>query len=256
MLTAIFWNPLSLVLLLICIAGIALFEYMSIFRQRGYNPMPWAGYIIGLIILTPIFLVNQKYIEGKYLYLIILPVFALFFSFIFVKKENYLQSIMVTVFGLLYIVMPISVIPFISQNSLTEFRYNPEILIGVLFIIWTFDTGAYISGILFGKHKMAPSISPKKSWEGFFGGMVFAILVAYIYARFTSLLTITDWIILSIIIVLAGTTGDLFESLIKREAGIKDSGKIMPGHGGILDRFDSLLLITPFVFLYIYIIKI
>jgi len=163
---------------------------------------------------------------------------------------------MVTLSGLVYILLPLSLVPFITQNQLTGNEYNPEILIGVLFVIWTYDTGAYISGILLGKHKMAPSISPKKSWEGFFGGMVFALLVAMIFARYTNLLNLSDWIILSFIIVLMGTAGDLFESLIKREAGIKDSGKIMPGHGGILDRFDSLLLILPFVFLYLYLIKV
>ncbi len=103
---------------------------------------------------------------------------------------------------------------------------------------------------------MAPSISPKKSWEGFFGGMVLAIIVGILFAKFTSLLSISDWVFLSIIIVLSGTAGDLFESLLKREAEVKDSGKIMPGHGGILDRFDSLFMVIPFVFLYLYLIKI
>jgi len=167
-----------------------------------------------------------------------------------------ISSLIITISGLIYILLPLSLILFITQNQLTGFEYNPEILIGTLFIIWTYDTGAYISGILLGKHKMAPSISPKKSWEGFFGGMVFAIIVGILFAKFTSLLNITDWVFLSIIIVLSGTAGDLFESLLKREAGVKDSGKIMPGHGGILDRFDSLFMVIPFVFLYLYMLKI
>jgi len=167
-----------------------------------------------------------------------------------------ISSLIITISGLIYILLPLSLILFITQNQLTGFEYNPEILIGTLFIIWTYDTGAYISGILLGKHKMAPSISPKKSWEGFFGGMVFAVLMGFLYASFTTMLSLADWVILSFIIVLTGTAGDLFESLLKREAGVKDSGKIMPGHGGILDRFDSLLLIIHFVFLYIYLIKI
>ena len=123
-------------------------------------------------------------------------------------------------------------------------------------MLWSNDTAAYLTGISLGRHKMAPAISPKKSWEGFFGGLMFAMLAGYFLGKFSSLLNSTDWIVLSIIIVLTGTAGDLFESLIKREAGVKDSGKIMPGHGGILDRFDSLFMVIPFVFLYLYLIKI
>lgn len=256
MLGAILWNPFSLFVLLAAISSIALFEYYKIFQGRGFTPHYKGGIVSGLLILLFVFLVRQSIIPPKYLELIMVPVIGMWFSFIFVKREEHIQSIMITLAGLIYILLPLSLMPFIAQNKLTGFEYNPEILIGTLLIVWTYDTGAYISGILLGKHRMAPDISPKKSWEGFFGGMVFALIIGFLYAKFTSLLSITDWIILSLIIVLAGTAGDLFESLIKREAGIKDSGKIMPGHGGILDRFDSLLFIIPFVFLYLYLIKI
>ncbi len=256
MLGAILWNPWSLFVLLIAIAGIALYEYYSIFKIRGYTPLVTSGIIAGSLILLLVFMERQSYIPLKYLELLMLPVAGIWFLFIFVKRADMLNSLMVTVTGLIYIMLPLSLIPFITQNQLTGFNYDPEILIGILLIIWIYDTGAYLTGILFGKHKMAPSISPKKSWEGFFGGMVFAFIMGLIYAKFTSLLNINDWLILSLIVVLTGTAGDLFESLIKREAGVKDSGRIMPGHGGILDRFDSLLMIIPFVFLYLYLIKI
>jgi len=256
MLGAILISPWTLFILLLAISGIALFEYYRMFQIRGYSPLVYGGIGAGFIILSFVFLERQSYIHGKYLELLMVPIVGLWFSFIFIKREEIIRSVMVTLTGVIYILLPLSLIPFLTQNELTGNSYNPEILIGVLLIIWTYDSGAYISGVLFGKHKMAPSISPKKSWEGFFGGMIFAILVGILYSKFTSLLNIQDWIILSIIIVLAGTTGDLFESILKREAGVKDSGKIMPGHGGILDRFDSLLLIVPFVFLYLYLIKI
>jgi phosphatidate cytidylyltransferase len=256
MLGAIIWSPYSLFFLLIAISSIALYEYYRIFRGRGYKPLITAGIISGFFILLFVFLERLSFIPAKYLELLMVPVIGMWLSFIFVKREEYLVSVMITVTGLIYILLPLSLIPFITQNQLTAYQYNPEILIGTLLIIWTSDTGAYISGILFGRHRMAPDISPKKSWEGFFGGMVLAVLAGILYSKFTSLLNSTDWVILSFIIVLAGTAGDLFESLIKREAGVKDSGTIMPGHGGILDRFDSLLLIIPFVFLYLYLIKI
>jgi phosphatidate cytidylyltransferase len=255
MLGAILWNPFSLFLLLVSISIIALYEYFQIFKGRGFTPFSMGGIVAGLLILILVFFVSQSYLPAKYLELLMLPVIGMWFSFIFVKRVEHIQSVMITMTGLIYIMLPLSLLPFITQNRLTGFEYNPEILIGVLFIVWTYDTGAYLSGILLGKHRMAPLISPKKSWEGFFGGMVFAALVCIVFSKFTTILNITDWIILSFIVVLTGTAGDLFESLIKREAGVKDSGKIMPGHGGILDRFDSLLFIIPFVFLYLYLIK-
>jgi phosphatidate cytidylyltransferase len=256
MLGAILWNPYSLFVLLLTISSLALYEYYRIFQVRGHNPLVTAGIVSGFLILLLVFLERLSFIPVKFLGLLMLPFVGMWFSFIFIKRAELFQNMMITLTGLLYILLPLALMPFITQNRLTGFEYNPEILIGTLFIIWTFDSGAYISGKLLGKHRMAPAISPKKSWEGFFGGMIFAILVGFVYAKFTDLLNITDWIILSIIIVLAGTAGDLLESLLKREAGVKDSGTIMPGHGGILDRFDSLLLIIPFVFLYLYMIKI
>jgi phosphatidate cytidylyltransferase len=256
MLGSILWSPYSLFLLLLAIASIGLFEYYRIFRGKGYNPLTKGGIVAGFLILLFVFLERLSFLPSKYLELLMVPIVGMWFSFIFVKREEQIQSVMITITGLIYILLPLSLMPFITKNELTGFEYNPEILIGTLLIIWTYDTGAYISGILLGKHRMAPNISTKKSWEGFFGGMIFAISVGILYSKLTTLLNITDWVILSLIIVLTGTAGDLFESLIKREAGIKDSGKIMPGHGGILDRFDSLLLIIPFVFLYIYLIKI
>jgi phosphatidate cytidylyltransferase len=256
MLGCIVWSPYSLCALLIAISSIALYEYYRIFSGRGYKPLVTAGIISGFYVLLIVFLERLSFIPLKYLELLMLPVIGMWFSFMFVKRQEFLVSLMITVTGLIYILLPLSLIPYIAQNRLTAYEYNPEILIGTLLVIWTSDTSAYITGILFGKHRMSPHISPKKSWEGFFGGMVLAVLAGILYSKFTSLLNITDWVILSFIIVLTGTAGDLFESLLKREAGVKDSGTIMPGHGGILDRFDSLLLIIPFVFLYLYLIKI
>jgi phosphatidate cytidylyltransferase len=256
MLGAILWNQWSLYILILTISGIALYEFYSIFRIRGYSPLQTGGILSGVLILSVIILERQSILPDKYLLLIMIPILGIWFSFIFLRRVELINSLIITVSGLIYILLPLSLIPFLTQNQLTSFEYNPEILIGTLFIIWTYDTGAYISGILLGKHKMAPSISPKKSWEGFFGGMVFAIIVGILFDKFTSLLKTSDWIFLSIIIVFSATAGDFFESLLKREAGVKDSGKILPGHGGILDRFDSLFMVVPFVFLYLYLIKI
>ncbi|WP_060872522.1 phosphatidate cytidylyltransferase [Myroides odoratus] len=127
--------------------------------------------------------------------------------------------------------------------------YQPQIVIGILILVWTNDTFAYIVGKKFGKHKLFERISPKKTIEGLLGGIVFAIIASLILNHFFTLLNVYIWIASAIFVGLFGTLGDLVESHFKREAGVKDSGNIMPGHGGILDRLDSILFISPFLYI-------
>lgn len=127
--------------------------------------------------------------------------------------------------------------------------YQPQIVIGILILVWTNDTFAYIVGKKFGKNKLFERISPKKTIEGLLGGIVFAIIASLILNHFFTSLNVYIWIASAIFVGLFGTLGDLVESHFKREAGVKDSGKIMPGHGGILDRLDSILFIAPFLYI-------
>jgi phosphatidate cytidylyltransferase len=129
--------------------------------------------------------------------------------------------------------------------------YNPHILLGMIFMIWANDTGAYLIGSKFGKHKLFERISPGKTWEGSFGGAFFAVLIAFIISIYFKDIELMDWMIISSIVIVFGTLGDLVKSLLKRSIGVKDSGTILPGHGGILDRFDSIIMASPFVLLYI-----
>jgi len=149
-----------------------------------------------------------------------------------------------------YVIIPFLLIiklPFLTNT------FNPYIIIGMYIIIWANDTFAYIVGKSMGKHKLFERISPKKTIEGFVGGMIFSVAVAYILGQneyFNTSLTPWQWMIFAAILVIFGTLGDLVESHLKRNAGVKDSGNIMPGHGGILDRLDSVLFAIPFLFLY------
>ena len=153
-----------------------------------------------------------------------------------------------------YIILPFI---FITKISFGVVDYNPKIIIGLFILIWTNDTFAYIVGKSIGKHKLFERISPKKTIEGFFGGVFFAILAGYLISKYYIRATpqfsdksILIWTIIAVIVGVIGTIGDLIESKFKRIAGVKDSGKIMPGHGGILDRLDSVIFVAPFVFLF------
>lgn len=251
----ILWGPFSLFILLSMISSLALYEFYSILKVKENKILTGTGIISGLFVMSLVFLIHQEYMDEKYLILVIFPVVGIWISSIFIPGKNTVISSLKAISGLIYIVLPVSLIPFLTQNSLTG-NYNPRIFVGTLFIIWIYDSAAYVFGILLGKHKMAPRISPKKSWEGFIFGSASAIILALFIPKYFKILDLTDWLILAVLIVLSSTAGDLFESLIKREADIKDSGKFLPGHGGILDRFDSVFMAVPFVFLYIYIFKI
>jgi phosphatidate cytidylyltransferase len=146
-----------------------------------------------------------------------------------------------------YIIFPFIIItklPFGIQG------YNPKIIISIFLLIWTNDTFAYIVGKSIGKHKLFERISPKKTIEGFVGGVVFAILTSLLISKYYIEGATNIWIGIAFIVGIFGTIGDLIESKFKRIAGVKDSGKIMPGHGGILDRLDSVIFVAPFVFLF------
>ncbi|MCK7591989.1 phosphatidate cytidylyltransferase [Subsaxibacter sp. CAU 1640] len=134
----------------------------------------------------------------------------------------------------------------IANNN---YEFTPLLLLGAFILVWVNDTGAYLIGKNFGKQKLFPSISPKKTVEGFLGGLFFACLTSYFIAKFTGTLNFTFWLILSITVSVFGTIGDLIESKFKRQANVKDSGVIMPGHGGLLDRLDSIIFVAPFFYL-------
>ena len=143
--------------------------------------------------------------------------------------------------------------PFVLLNVIAfeGGRYNYEVILGSLLILWASDTGAYFAGTHFGRRKLFERISPKKSWEGFIGGAVLALGFAFGASRFMHSLSFQQWMIVGLIIIVGGTFGDLIESLLKRSIEIKDSGDSLPGHGGFLDRFDGLLISAPFIAAYL-----
>jgi phosphatidate cytidylyltransferase len=214
-------------------------------------PQKIIGVLLGLIIFAAAFQEARNY-HGSAVLMLLLPAFAgIFIVELFRNKPNPFQNVAITILGLIYIAIPFALLSFLVYPNYITLKYNPEILIGYFVLIWTSDTGAYLTGMTFGKHPLFKRISPKKSWEGFIGGTVLTIGMSFLVSHFSHEINLYIWIGVALIIAIFGVLGDLVESMLKRSLDVKDSGNFLPGHGGILDRFDSLIISSPFVFTFI-----
>ena len=255
-----FWlHPVSFFLTgLIILTGIQ-YEYFLIIRNTGVKPQMVQGIITGIAVYSISTLIAAGAIPISS-YLALIPfVSAIIVMELYRKQEKPFDSLAHTFFSIVYTSIPFSLFSFSAfsrsgLNSLlphTGLSFSPGIIIGFFILIWANDTGAYLTGASMGRHRLFARISPKKTWEGFFGGFIIAALVAWLLSGWLGVVNTLNWIIISAIISIAGTYGDLAESMLKRSTGVKDSGTIMPGHGGFLDRFDSTLVSFPLVYLFI-----
>jgi phosphatidate cytidylyltransferase len=232
-----------------------LLEFYRLCKHGEIKPQIIPGIIISVIIYTLVFLNSHHIIGNKILFTLIPLLITIPIIEIFRNKNNAIQNIAFTLLGVVYIAFPYSVfnsilIPFSNKPEL----YKPELLIGLMIIIWASDSGAYIFGKLLGKHKLIERISPNKTWEGAIGGAILGILISILFFRFFNYFSTLQVVLISFLTIIAGTFGDLAESMIKRNFHVKDSGKVLPGHGGFLDRFDSMLFAAPVYFVLIYLI--
>lgn len=236
-----------LIFLIICL--FSLLEFYKLAGLDGLVPQKVFGTICGVFVFVLSFLIEKNEIPSRF-YVLIFPLISFVYLIKLYKKfeRKPFTNIAFTFLGIFYVAVPISLL---NVAAFEDGVYHYEIIFGCLFILWASDTGAYFAGTFFGKRKLFERISPKKSWEGFFGGAVLALIFALIMAHFFSILTQLQWIIVGIIIIVGGTFGDLVESLLKRSIEIKDSGNSLPGHGGFLDRFDGLFISAPFIVTYL-----
>jgi phosphatidate cytidylyltransferase len=232
-------------ILFLVITLLTLYEFYRLYAGTPYTVSKISGMTAGSLI----FIISFLYCSGlavPELYSLIIPVaLFLFIAEIYRQKDHPFLSLSVLILGLLYIAVPYSLSAFLVFPVENNHQYTPCILLGLLTLVWLNDTGAYVFGMLFGKHRLFERISPRKSWEGAFGGTIVTLVLGYWMNFFVPFLSRIDWVVLSLLVSVFGIYGDLFESLLKRTAGVKDSGNLMPGHGGILDRMDSLLFIIP-----------
>ena len=245
-------HSLVFAVVFIAISVLTQFEFYKLVEQAGYKPQKRVGLTLGILLFTICFLAVRKFIPYQFCLLLFPFIVLIFLSEVLRKKEGALQNSLITLAGFVYTAIPFSLLNFIVFPGFPENNmFYPWILAGILFIVWVYDSTAYFAGSMLGKHKMCKSISPKKSWEGLIAGAVFAIIMGILNAVIFQSLSMLSWIITAVIIVIFGTFGDLFESKIKRDLNIKDSGTILPGHGGFLDRFDSLLFAIPVVYVWL-----
>ncbi|MBL7859115.1 MAG: phosphatidate cytidylyltransferase [Cyclobacteriaceae bacterium] len=236
-----------IIFFIICL--LALWEFYKLVGLDGMLPQKTFGTICGLFIFSLSFFIEQGRISYR-LYFLIFPLLSCVYMIKLYKKfeRKPFTNIAYTFLGIFYVAIPFSLL---NIAVFEKGEYNFEVIFGCLFILWASDTGAYVAGTLFGKRKLFERISPKKSWEGFFGGALLALVFAYGIAHYFPLFTLQQWMIIAVIIIVGGTFGDLVESLLKRSIEIKDSGNSLPGHGGFLDRFDGLLISAPFIVAYL-----
>lgn len=204
----------------------------------------------GLSVLAGVY-ISLKYKNELIVFLALLFNSGMWVNELFRKSKNPFHNIAYSVLAIVYIAIPFSLLLY---TLFLPGHFYPNLALFIFFIIWANDTFAYLFGRILGKHKLFPSISPKKTWEGAVGGALSALVIAYFLSLYQNVITEIQFLTMAALIVLLGNYGDLVQSMLKRSLGVKDSGHILPGHGGILDRFDSFLFAAPIATIYLIIV--
>lgn len=256
-----FLRPLAMVFVFALITSLTLWEYAGLVNEnKDTSVNRFISTVAGTYFFLAVAGVNSGFIGTNAVFVpYLLTIVYLFISELYTKANDPINNWAYTMFGQMYIALPLSMINVLAFRQAGNETYFYYLLpLSVFIFLWTNDTGAYCSGSLFGKHKLFPRISPAKSWEGSIGGGILVLLVAALIGYLETQsdapinLSIPQWLGLGLVVVVFGTWGDLVESLFKRTIGIKDSGNILPGHGGMLDRFDSSLMAIPASVVYLY----
>ena len=253
----ILYSPLSFGILFTIINALSVHEFAQLVSKSGEESINKTITALGgaYLFLALMSFCTQQSVEAR----VFLPYLGLLLYMmiteLYLKKKNPTGNWAYSMLSQLYVALPfalLNVLAFQNSPETSSVTYNPILPLSIFVFIWLSDTGAYCVGSLIGKHRLFERISPKKSWEGSIGGGIFSIASSLGFAHFFPFMPGWQWVGLAIVVVIFGTWGDLTESLMKRQLGIKDSGNILPGHGGMLDRFDSALMAIPAAVVYLY----
>ncbi len=223
-------------------------EFYRITDKDGGGPNRLLGLLLGTVGFGLFAGYRLAAFDVRYLLLLVPLVAATFIIPLYQKQEKPFDGIAYTLLGVVYVVLPF--IAFFSLGFVTG-TFDYRLPLGFMLILWGNDTGAYLTGKFFGKHRLFERISPNKTWEGFVGGVLLALVTALVLAHYFATLAGWQWAGVALVISLFGTFGDLVESMLKRSQQVKDSGALLPGHGGVLDRFDGLLFAAPAVLVFL-----
>jgi phosphatidate cytidylyltransferase len=259
LLGCIFFSYISFLLLFFIVSMIALHEYFKLAEKLGAKPFRGVGVLFGCALFLYQNLEGLEWFCGLDLNNVrnVFPVLLFLFPSVllicalFTNRPGVLQDAMHSLLGVVYAVFPLSLLTRIPLMGEGFMNYDYFKVLGIIFLIWSNDTLAYLGGSLFGKNKMYERISPGKTWEGTIIGVIGAIGVGFLLNLNYTYEQGFVWPCIALLVGIFGTIGDLVESMLKRLAGVKDSGSLMPGHGGALDRFDSLIFVTPFVYAFL-----
>lgn len=237
----------SYFLLFFVICFISLREFHGLVNSAGISTNKFFGTLLGIVLYAGTFLVVTGYLKpSAYIFFFVLA-FLLFMIELFQSYDKPFERTAFSFLAIVYTALPYALLHY------AVFRggvYHYEVILGILLLLWANDTGGYFGGRFLGKHKLYERISPKKTWEGSISGAIFSLVIAGCLYHFFHTFSLPVWIGLSLVIVVAGSLGDLVESQLKRSLSIKDSGSSIPGHGGFLDRFDGLIVSLPFIVAY------
>jgi phosphatidate cytidylyltransferase len=251
---SILCGPYTYAALFAVIAGLALWEFYRLLEKNAQVRINKTIAIIGgLYLFVSGFLGFAGILSLRYISLWFVFMLYLLIREVYAGRKNPIREVAYTFLGQIYIVLPLMFLGWLAYVGDTEETntFSPVFLMAFFALIWMYDTGAYIVGVTLGKHRLMERVSPKKSWEGLIGGLILALAASVVISiLFPGYLTMVQWIGFALITVVFGTWGDLVESMIKRSLNVKDSGNMIPGHGGILDRIDSCLLAAPAVLIY------
>jgi len=252
--SAICIHPIFFLILFCVITGLTLWEFGGLIKHyENANLQQALNVLGGVYLFIATFVYANGLTDGKIFLPYLLFIMLTMIAELYYKAPNPINNWAFTLFAQVYCAGSFSMLNFIGAEPGTPgvMTYTPLFIMAIFIFVWLDDTGAYLVGSLIGKRKLFERISPKKSWEGFFGGLILVLASSQAFAWFAPEISRLNWLGLAATVVLFGTWGDLIESLLKRTLGVKDSGHILPGHGGMLDRFDSVMLAVPASYIYI-----